>query len=37
MAYGLLLMGRGSISVRDVSVSSAPITGPAVPGVPMNP
>ncbi len=37
MAYGLLLMGRGSVSVRDLTVSSAPITGAAVPGVPMNP
>ena len=37
MAYGLLLMGRGSISVHNLTVSSAPITGPAVPGVPMNP
>ena len=37
MAYGLLLMGRGSVSVRDLTVSSAPITGAAVPGLPMNP
>lgn len=37
IAYGLLLVGRGSISVRDISVSSAPITGEPLPGLPMRP
>lgn|GEM_PF-5220132 len=35
VAYGLLLLGRGSASLRDITMSSAPITGVAMPGLPM--
>lgn len=37
MAYGLLLLGRGSVSVRNITVSSAPITGAPMSGLPMRP
>jgi len=35
VAYGLLLLGRGAASLRDITVSSGPITGVAMPGLPM--
>lgn len=35
VSYGLLLLGRGSASIRDITVSSGPITGAAMRGLPM--
>ena len=35
IAYGLLLIGRGAIVVRDVAVSAEPVTGAPMPGVQM--
>jgi hypothetical protein len=37
ISYGLLLLGRGSISAREITVSAGPRVGPAMPGLPMNP
>jgi hypothetical protein len=35
IAYGLLLIGRGAIVVRDIAVAAEPVTGAPMPGVQM--
>ncbi len=35
ISYGLLLMGRGEISARNITVNFGPPTGAAMPGIPM--
>lgn len=37
IAYGVLLVGRGAVTVRNISVSSDPITGAPMNGLPLSP